>query len=197
MRALALAAALAASLAFVPAASAAPWTPPKPPKGHATFKWNGYGCKTVNGVHRVYGTFDSWVHKLKEGFWGQGLHFQKVKVQIDREWGYGGNGKPKWKQVYGKSGVKKLANGDQYYFQRDIAGAGGLPDGIEMTASTGVFPSTGQLSVKATVWLKQWGHPKAVWRYKKRTPSFDAFNTCRTEQLPSSNGGGNPITEIG
>ena len=46
------------------------------------------------------------------------------------------------------------------------------PDGarwLTHETSTGVFPETGTLSVKATVWLKRYGSPKAVWRYKMRS----------------------------
>lgn len=190
--------ALAALALLAPTAGAAPWTPPMPKKGHAGFKWHGYGCKTSsNGSVRAYGTIDSWVRKLPSGrFRSSGLFYQKIKVQIDKQVGFS-DARPDWRQVDGSSGVERGADGGKIMFQKTL----GLPNSVRYTHSTGIFPDHATLTAKATIWLKRNLWPKAVWRYKVRSKPFQC-NPNLPDMLPAapappSAGGGGPITEIG
>jgi hypothetical protein len=118
------------------------------------------------------------------------MYRQKVKVQIDRMAGYG-DSDPTWRQVDGSSSTK----GDAGWFVKyaevpDMA----LPDGINLTHNTGMQPDDAILTAKATVWLKQYGWPKAVWRYRKRSPQFTCpgvggMELPAAEQLPAAGGG--------
>ena len=59
-----------------------------------------------------------------------------------------------------------------------------LPDGVRVSHETGMQPS-GDLTAKATIWLKRSGWPKAVWRYKVRSPIFSCPDPY-SGQIPGS-----------
>jgi hypothetical protein len=172
--------ALVASLIFASSAQAAP---PKPPKSAYSFKWTGYTCALNSAQqYRTYASAEAQVYELPSGWKGKGLFRQKIKIQIDRQAGYDGD-RPMWREVYGQSGTKE---GDTSWFQRDVPDElGGLPDGIGFSIKTGLPGAFAIYTAKATVWLKRRYSPKAVWRYKKRSKSFE----CRNTQLPAANGG--------
>jgi hypothetical protein len=176
-----------ALVAFVPAASSNPFVPPMPKKGHASFKWLSYGCKD----NRAYASIRTGVHKLKSKY---GQFFQKVKVQIDRSAGY--NSHIKWSEV--DSNVTK---GRKFQKGKQATQLGiGLPNFTVAGVRTGMQPNQGQLSAKATIWLKADGllGLRSTWRYKVRSPTF----TCADESsggflpppggAPPSTGGGGP-----
>jgi hypothetical protein len=174
--------ALAVALAAAPSAQAAFWTPPKPKKSDVSHKWIDYGCTIGrDGNYHAHATIDTYVYKLHKK---TGMFRQKVKVQIDRQAGYAGTD---WRQVSGAS--RAGTKGDAGWIIPDSSTRDGtpvpgtpLPDGIRMSVSTGMQPDVGTLTAKATVWLKRNAWPKAVWRYKVRSPEF----TCNGGLLPTS-----------
>ena len=185
MRAMAVTIGLA-FLASAPAASAAPWTPPKPKQGHASYAWIDYGCKMdAQGQQRSYAKVRTNVLKLKSKY---GMFQQKVKVQIDRIAGYD-DSNPTWREVDSTTATK----GDTWFQKGGTPGTSiGLPDSAIASIHTGMQPDTGQLSAKVTVWLKRYGSPKAVWRYKVRSRTFECPGFSLgppPSQLPSANSG--------
>ena len=175
--------ALVAALTLASSAHAAPWEPPKPKKGHSALKWLDTGCAYVKGVQRAYGGGHAYVYKLPKGWRGDhGMFYQKIKVQIDYHGGFSGDG-PMWRKISAKTYEKKDASGDKVYFQR----SSGLPDASPWGHSIGNFPGLTDLTVKVTVWLKRYGSPKAVWRYKKRSKPFQCNGAA--VQGPIVNGG--------
>jgi opacity protein-like surface antigen len=173
---------------FAAPASAAPWTPPKPPKGHAGYKWLNFGCEQGNGNYNVaYAKVYTVVKKLDAKY---GQYYQKIKVQIDLLAGYD-DSNPTWRKVDAQTFRKKDANRDNLFFQPGETAKQlgiGLPDQAYSTFNTHMgLDFMGTLRAKVTVWLKEDGWPKAKWRYKVRSKQFNcpnAFGAFPPEQLP-------------
>ena len=140
----------------------------------------------AQGQLRSYAKVRTNVFKLKSKY---GMFQQKVKVQIDRIAGYD-DGNPTWRQVDSTTATK----GDTWFQKDGTPGtSSALPDSAIASIYTGIQPDDGQLSAKVTVWLKRYGSPKAVWRYKARTPTFGCSGFSLgppPSQLPSTNAGG-------
>jgi hypothetical protein len=177
-----------AVVALVPAASANPFVPDPPKKGHASYKWLSYGCKmNSQGQTRAHASIETWVRKLKSKY---GMYRQKVKVQIDKQVGFSDTN-PSWREVDSATSQK------DYWFQKNSGLApgsrGSLPDGIRSSVRTGMQPDQAVLTAKATIWLKRYGLPNSVWRYKVRSPKFTCpgiggMELPAAEALPFANG---------
>jgi hypothetical protein len=130
-----------------------------PPAGAYKYKWKTHRCDV--STDRSIASIRTEV--LGVPSFGK-RYYQEVTIQIDRLGGFGPASNT-WRKVDSRN----------YDWSRFTAAS--LPTYSTSSIRTGLQPSTGQLSAKATVTLRQVrnGPDKKVWQYKVRSPTFTCY----------------------